>query len=77
VPERRTTRRSLDELVAAALILYPRYVDPITNLPCSPEVVIDRMASGAGKEGGSRGALVLARRIQGWLKQRLSRNAPQ
>jgi capsular polysaccharide export protein len=41
---RRTRRRSLDELVAAALILYPRYVDPVSGLPCGPELVIRRLA---------------------------------
>jgi capsular polysaccharide export protein len=46
VPARRTKVRSLDELVAAALILYPRYLDPVTRLPCPPEVLIDRMATG-------------------------------
>jgi capsular polysaccharide export protein len=33
IPRRRTRRRSLDELVAAALLLYPRYLDPVTRLP--------------------------------------------
>lgn len=42
-PGRRGVARSLDELVAAALILYPRYVDPVTLLPCSPEVMLDRL----------------------------------
>lgn len=38
---RRTRRLSLDELVAATLILYPRYVDPISGRPCPVEVVVD------------------------------------
>jgi capsular polysaccharide export protein len=38
---RRTARLSLDELVAAALILYPRYIDPVTRLPCEVEDVLD------------------------------------
>lgn len=45
-PGRRTRRRSLDELVAAALLLYPRYLDPVTRLPCPAEVVVRRMAQG-------------------------------
>lgn len=45
IPARRTARRTLDELVTAALIIYPRYVDPVTNLPCSPEVLIARLSS--------------------------------
>jgi capsular polysaccharide export protein len=34
---RRNRSRTLDELAAAALILYPLYVDPGSGLPCSPE----------------------------------------
>ena len=41
---RRTRRLTLDELVAGALILYPRYVDPVTSLPCPPEVVVRRLS---------------------------------
>jgi len=36
VPERRGRQLSLDELVAGVLILYPRYLDPVTGLPCPP-----------------------------------------
>lgn len=43
IPPRRSRKRSLDELVAAALLLYPRYVDPVTRLPCPAEVVVERM----------------------------------
>lgn len=47
VSERRGRRLALDELVAAVLILYPRYLDPVTNLPCPPEILIQRMTEGA------------------------------
>ena len=40
---RRTRRRSLDELVAGALILYPRYLDPVTGLRCTPELLVERL----------------------------------
>ncbi|MDW8445053.1 MAG: beta-3-deoxy-D-manno-oct-2-ulosonic acid transferase [Acetobacteraceae bacterium] len=40
----RGRRLSLDALVAAALILYPRYLDPVTLLPCPPERVVARFA---------------------------------
>lgn len=73
VPERRTARRSLSELAAAALLLYPRYSDPVTNLPCSAEVVIARMADTLQRGSRDQGALVLARRLQGWLNRRLRR----
>ncbi len=41
---RRTRRLSLDELVAGALILYPRYIDPVTGQRCPPEVLVRRLA---------------------------------
>lgn len=46
VPVRRTRKRSLDEMVAAVLILYPRYLDPVTRLPCPVETLVDRMVAG-------------------------------
>ena len=39
---RRRRRLTLEQLVAGALILYPRYLDPVTALPCPPEVLIAR-----------------------------------
>lgn len=46
VPPRRRTQASLDALVHATLIAYPRYYDPVTDLPCPPEVVVRRLAEG-------------------------------
>lgn len=43
---RRKRRLTLDELVAVALILYPRYLDPVSGLPCRPELVVSRLAEG-------------------------------
>jgi capsular polysaccharide export protein len=45
-PPRRGRRLSLNELVAGALILYPRHRDPATGLPCPPEVLVERLAGG-------------------------------
>lgn len=45
VPERRGRQLSVDELAAGVLILYPRYLDPVTRLPCPPEVLMQRMAA--------------------------------
>ena len=42
---RRMQALSLDALVAGVLILYPRYLDPVTGLPCPPEVLVRRMAN--------------------------------
>lgn len=40
---RRARSLSVEELVAAALILYPRYLDPATGLPCGPETLCARL----------------------------------
>ena len=55
---RRTRSRSLDELVAAAVILYPRYLAPETLLPCTPEVLIECLAEARSQP---RRASLLAR----------------
>ncbi len=46
IPERRRRLLSLDELVAGVLLIYPRYLDPESNLPCPPEMLIARLAHG-------------------------------
>lgn len=65
---RRGMPRSLDELVAATLLLYPRYLDPVTRLPCPPELLVARLSTGAGRENR---ALVGARRLQGKIRKLL------
>lgn len=52
--ERRTTRRSLDELVAAALLLYPRYWDPQTRQPVTAEAAIAAIAHERAAAAGTR-----------------------
>lgn len=55
VPDRRLrspeggplTRPSLEALIHAALIAYPRYFDPVARRACPPEVVVERLAQGA------------------------------
>jgi capsular polysaccharide export protein len=68
VPSRRTSVRTLDELVAAALILYPRYLDPATGLPCPAEIVVARLSEGATI---NQGLVVAMRRLQGKFMRRL------
>jgi capsular polysaccharide export protein len=68
VPWDRGRRLSLEELAAAALILYPRYLDPLTRLPCGPETIIDRLAR---RELWRAGPLVRARRLQGMMAEAL------
>jgi len=40
---RRTIHRTLDELVAAVFILYPRYIDPRTDQLCEVEVLLEAL----------------------------------
>ncbi|MFL6727082.1 MAG: beta-3-deoxy-D-manno-oct-2-ulosonic acid transferase [Sphingomicrobium sp.] len=68
VPSRRTAKRSLDELVAATLLLYPRYLDPVTGLPCPAEVVVARLCAADAIEPNF---IVGMRRLQGKLARRL------
>jgi capsular polysaccharide export protein len=55
---RRGRTRSLDELVAAALILYPLYLDPVSGLPCGPETALDRILEARNAASGGQGRLV-------------------
>jgi capsular polysaccharide export protein len=36
---------TLDELVAAALILYPSYIDPVSGVPCEVEDYLEALAA--------------------------------
>lgn len=66
-PERRLGhRRTLDELVAATLLLYPRYLDPVTGLPCPPEILIERLKAGVRRKNT---ILVALRRAQGTVRR--------
>jgi capsular polysaccharide export protein len=69
VPGRRTAKRTLDELVAATLLIYPRYLDPVTGLPCPAEVVVERLSSSS--TGRHPGLIVLIRRLQGKIRRGL------
>jgi len=60
---RRRAHLSLDQLVHAVLIDYPRYFDPETGLACPVEVVLERLASGTGS-GAGPGIRVLSK-LQG------------
>lgn len=82
IPERR--RRAADghplpqvslvQLAHAALIAYPRYLDPVTGLPCPPEVAIDRLAAGQIPRPGLANRLLAkaqgALASQSWLWRR-------
>jgi capsular polysaccharide export protein len=66
---RRGRRLSLDALVAATLILYPRYLDPVSGLPCPPETLVDRIAAG---EAAADTWLTAVRRAQGRVRRGLT-----
>jgi capsular polysaccharide export protein len=68
VPDRRGRRLTLDELIAAVLIVYPRYLDPVTGLPCTPEVLIRRFGDGAAHN--RLGWATRLRQAQGRLSRR-------
>lgn len=65
VPAHRRAHPSLAALAHAALIAYPRYHDPLTGQPCSPEVALERLASGVGLR--PRPTLRTLAKLQGWL----------
>lgn len=65
---RRNRLLTIEELVAATLILYPRYIDPRTRLPCGPEVLIDRLAD---TDLWRPTILMRLRRLQGRTRRRM------
>ncbi|MEM8842111.1 MAG: capsular polysaccharide biosynthesis protein [Pseudomonadota bacterium] len=65
---RRKGRPSLRALAWAALIAYPRYVDPVTRLPCEPELVVERLASRHSRAPASSERLLS--KVQGWFAAR-------
>jgi capsular polysaccharide export protein len=69
VPTRRGNALTLDQLTAAVLLSYPRYLDPVTNLPCPPEILVMRLLSGVQRQNA---ALVPLRRFVGWAKRSLA-----
>lgn len=57
---------TLDELVAGSLLLYPRYLDPQTGLPCPPEVLLHRFVK---HRKASASTLNRVRQLQGKLRR--------
>ena len=65
---RRTRQLTLEQLVAGALILYPHYYDPLSGLPCGPEIVVQRIMEGRDNPDGSP-LLIAARELSGQIKR--------
>ena len=70
VPARRGRQLTIEELIAAVLIVYPRYLDPVTGLPCTPEILIGRMGKGAAHN--RLGWVTRIRQVQGKLLRRFT-----
>ncbi len=68
---RRTRRITLDDLVAAALILYPRYIDPVSAIPCSVEDFLTSVerarANSANPQKSQAGLMHQLARFKRWL----------
>ncbi|MDJ0389784.1 hypothetical protein QMO56_16855 [Roseomonas sp. E05] len=69
-PPRRGRTLTLDALVAAALILFPRQVDPVTELPCPPEVILERLDD---PSAWKLSPFTLHRGFEGWLRGTVAR----
>ncbi len=77
IPERRLRapdgsrlpRPTLDAMVHAALIGYPRYYDPVSRRACPPEVAVDRLSQGPLPDPG------LANRLLAKLQGRFATHA--
>ncbi len=71
---RRPGHVTLDALVAATLILYPRYADPVSGVPCSVEdyvETIERLRAQGAASPLQGGVLRLALRQFGRLKRKV------
>jgi Capsule polysaccharide export protein len=72
VPVRRGTPLTLDELTSTVLLRYPRYLDPVTNLPCTAETLVTRLLSGVQRQNR---AIVPLRRLAGWARRSVAQLA--
>lgn len=71
-PPDRARKLTLDQLVAAALILYPRYIDPVSRLPAPVEIVIEALADERAAEGrASARARRAWRSLASWVLNRI------
>jgi capsular polysaccharide export protein len=66
IERRRGRNVTKAQLVAATLILYPRYLDPVTKLPCPPEILVERLAA---QPEPQETLLTRLRRLQGRLRR--------
>ncbi|MES2498304.1 MAG: capsule biosynthesis protein [Pseudomonadota bacterium] len=69
IERRRGRNVTKAQLVAATLILYPRYLDPVTKLPCPPEILVERLAA---QPVPQETLLTRLRRLQGKVRRGLA-----
>ena len=69
IERRRGRKVTKAQLVAATLILYPRYLDPVTKLPCPPEILVERLAA---QPVPQETLLTRFRRLQGRVRRGLA-----
>lgn len=65
---RRSRQLSLDELVAAVLILYPRYISRTNHVPCEPEQILTELS--AWREQARPDKLLVLKK---WLRSCITR----
>lgn len=72
--DRRTRRRTLDELIAAALIHYPAYADPLTGVPCSVEDYLDSLEElrARPRSKDRQGIFLQLSRLSRWFTGRIA-----
>ena len=68
---RRDRRLSLDELVAVALILYPRYVDPVSRRPCPVETIVERLSEKRAASSSGTHLVAGLRHAAAWTTHRV------
>ncbi len=68
--KRRSRKLSVEMLVAGTLIKYPRYYDPVAELPCGPEQIIKRIQQ-QRENPTSPSLLIRCRSAFGKLRSRL------
>jgi capsular polysaccharide export protein len=69
VPQRRNRTLPLNALAAGVLLLYPKYLDPVTGLPCTPEILVRRLSE---QKRPQETWLTRLRHLQGRIRRRIS-----
>jgi len=61
VPARRGLTVTAEHLIHTALIAYPRYFDPVSKLPCPPEIALERLSGPSSALAGGPALRLLAK----------------